>query len=551
MRQSVYIWFLALALFSAKTYAAPCDEKEIEIEQPELGTLYADDLSTEGERTELNGVCFSLEGLDIQTEHVESIGETWTLSTMTIRGPGILGHFERLTYNPKQIEAGRLELEIDLPNELTWTKKLPFPKGKYRLVSERVRLEDTHLIVESAKLLSGNIPFEAQRLEGQTGEIKGEHIGFALCEPMENSDFRITADTVSWKEHELNLYGVQSSVFGFPLPKLKEFRFQVQQNGTYPKWINLYGGKKVGVRDFPFGSGLLDVTVDSEHSESEFELKSAQTDATQVRLKGARSPKRPMDFSIHLDTDSEMGLQQRTELHPLNKGWGLSEWGYGATLNTFKVSAFTGVVGDSASSEPFVHFAFTHRGTEPEGSTLWSWDHAIDEYLFGETSYGTAKGSGTGQTTWSWAQLTWAYEFQFDWGNPAVDALRIGRNGRLWIEGTAANDTLTVYGIADDTERNIHLGWKHSWESKTELAYDTTFDAGRSMWTQQKWSLGQMVQIGRISVKPTLGFDFNPGTWDGKIEINTPSTCLNIRHSIGVTLGANPKWSYGLSMDVR
>lgn len=129
---------LALACGAAAQDAPGCPAREIQIEQPGLGSVSADALDTDGDTVVLSQACFGQRGLTFQTPELQAGAAGVQAQELSIAGAGLTGTAAGAQLEGGSLALSGLALDLSLPSGVLG--QLPLPAGRYHLEADVAKL---------------------------------------------------------------------------------------------------------------------------------------------------------------------------------------------------------------------------------------------------------------------------------------------------------------------------------------------------------------------------------------------------------------------------
>ncbi len=127
---------IALGASAARAQQAPdgaptCLTRDIQIDQPGVGSVSADALDSDGDEVVLTGACFVQRGLRFDTPELRAVGGTVRAASLSITGAGLGGTASSAALQGDRFALAGLSVDLSLPDGALGD--LPLPAGRYHL----------------------------------------------------------------------------------------------------------------------------------------------------------------------------------------------------------------------------------------------------------------------------------------------------------------------------------------------------------------------------------------------------------------------------------
>jgi|GEM_PF-2272179 len=573
---STALFFLsgAIAQSSPPPSAFPeCSSKDIELEREGFGTIQADSLETDGDRSILTGVCFALEGFDFVAQRLEVSGPNLRASGIKIEGKGARGTASEV----KSVNGGYalegLRLSLTLPNARLGDVPL---EGQYTLASSAAQLAGGRLSVTQALLerLGAKTPerYQLENAEIGSGSLRVEKIALSRSkvnlttgavtgqlEPLSGSAQNLSASYCRVPDaHELDfslahlhldsekvrLGRLEGRFFGFPFLNLNALEFgtpgilnealgnkQTEQapssvEGTVPPLELLNGSEGIyGVRHLPTSSPYrFSGTLESPQSGAKWNASLERgTNAALVRLELGFEP-RDNSLGLTFERDVPQGFQARAAVNSSIYKFSGFEAGHGWTAGNLKTDLLAGLALENSQSTPYLQARLRLPLEWVSGRLSTSGTLEAHGYGFEGSAYGALELNFKARSSQEWGALELTERLKSGLGDSPITAFRVENSSKTTLN-LSLNDG--------------KLGLLQLEETRLSFALETDTQSLTS--SRLAGSVRLLPTGSRVGVTPSLGYDFVRDGWDGALELNVLSECFMFSPKVGL------EWRDGVS----
>ena len=561
-----------------------CANKDIELERDGFGTLQADSLETDGDRSILTGVCFRIEGFDFVAQQLEVSGTDLSASGLQLVGEGARGTASQVRSVNGIYALEDLRLSLTLPNARLGNLPL---EGEYTLTSNAAQLAGGRLSVKQALLerLSAKTPehYALEKAEIGQGTLRVDKIalsrdklnltGGALTGQLEpltgrarnlsasycrvpgagELDFSLTH--LDLDSEKVWLGRLEGRFFGLPFLSVSALEFgtpgilnetlggkQAERTpsnveGTVPPLELLNGSEGVyGVRHLPVSSPYrVSSTLESPENGAIWNAALERgTNAALARLNLGFEP-RANNLGLTFERDISQGFQARAAVNSSIYKFSGFEAGYGWTVHKLKTDLLAGLALENSQNAPYLQARVRLPLEWVSGRLSTSGTLEAHGYAFEGSAYGALDLNFRVRSSQQWGALELTERLKLGWGDSPVTAFRV------------ENSSKTALSLSLNEGK-----WGLLQLEESRLSFALQADAQGLSSSRLGGSVRLLPTGSRVGVTPSLGYDFARSGWDGALELNVFSECFMFSPKVGLEWREGvPALKLGFSVRLR